>query len=258
MMPRHHTSSYIRIVYRQPPETNQNIGDIMSITSSTLTRGAAIAAALSGLTYIVIQFIHPADVVASLSTQTWVTVHILSFGMAVLGMIGLAGIYLRQVRQSGVLGLLGYLAFGFFFVLQAAFNFAEAFIAPLLVADAPQLAVDFVGLFGRYPAVTDLGPLAALPLVGGVLYVGGALLLGIAIIRARVLSRGAGILLIAAAAITPVAGALLPHALERMAAIPMGLALIWLGYSLWSDLRKSTPAMLPGKEGATLDPTAAV
>jgi hypothetical protein len=212
----------------------------MSITPSTLTRGTAVAAVLAGLTYIVIQFIHPADVVASLSTQRWVTVHILSFAEAVLAIVGVTGIYLRQVRQFGVLGLIGYLMFGFFFILQSAFNFAEAFIAPLFVADAPQVAVDFVGLFGRYAAVTNLGPLAALPQVGAVLYVGGALIFGIAVIRARLLSRGAGILLIAAAAVTPIAGALLPHTLERMAAIPMGLALAWLGYSLWSDQRKNS------------------
>jgi hypothetical protein len=208
----------------------------MTISTSTLTRVAAVAAAIAGLTYIAIQFVHPADVVASLSTQTWVTVHIVSFAEAVLALVGVIGIYLRQSRQLGVLGLIGFLMFGFFFILQSAFNFAEALIAPLIAVNAPQLAVDFVGLFGRYPAVTDLGALAALPLVGSVLYVGGALLFGIAIIRARVLSRGAGILLIVAAAVTPIAGALLPHALERGAAIPMGLALAWLGYSLWSHV----------------------
>jgi hypothetical protein len=229
----------------------------MSITSSTLTRAAAIAAALAGLIYIVIQFIHPADEVASLTTQTWVTVHILSFGMAVLGLVGLTGIYLRQVRQSGLLGLVGYVMFGFFFVLQSAFNFAEAFIAPLIAADAPQLAEDFVGLFGRQPAVTDLGPLAALPLVAGVLYAGGALIFGIAILRAHVLSRGAGILLIAAAVVTPIAGALLPHTLERLAAIPMGLALIWLGYSLWADRRKQGIESVSGDATAPLDRAAA-
>jgi len=194
---------------------------------------------LAGLIYIVIQFIHPADVVESLTTPMWTIVHVLSFAEAVLVMIGLAGIYLRQVREFRVLGLIAYAMFGFFFILQAAFNFAEAFIAPLIAVDAPQLAVDIVGLFGRYPAVNDLGPLAALPQVGAVLYVGGALLFGVSIIRARVLSRGAGILLIVAAVITPVAGALLPHALERMAAIPMGLGIIWLGLSLWMDQRKT-------------------
>jgi hypothetical protein len=211
----------------------------VNITPATLTRGAGLAAALSGLIYIVIQFIHPPDRIESLTTPLWVAVHVLSFGMAVLGLVGLTGIYLHQVRKIGLLGLIGYLLFGFFFVLQTAFTFAEAFIAPLIAAVAPQLAVDIVGLFGRYPAVTDLGPLAALPLVGLLVYVVGALVFGIAILRARVLSRGAGILLIIAAALTPVA-ALLPHAIERMAAVPMGLALIWLGYSLWSDRRVST------------------
>lgn len=211
----------------------------MRITPTALTRAAAVAAVLAGLIYIVVQFIHPADAVASLATPQWVVVHVLSFGMAVLAMVGVAGLYLRQVREFGVLGLIAYLMFGFFFVLQSAFNFFEAFIAPLVAVDAPQLAVDIVGLFGRYPAVNDLGVLAALPQVGAVLYVGGALLFGVSIIRARVLSRGAGILLIVAAVITPVAGALLPHALERMAAIPMGLGIIWLGLSLWMDQRKT-------------------
>jgi hypothetical protein len=207
----------------------------MNITSATLTRAAAAAAALAGLIYIVIQFIHPADVVESLGTQRWMTVHIISFTMAVLALIGLAGIYLRQIRQFGLLGLIAYAMFALFFVLQAAYTFTEALVAPLIAVDAPQLAADIAGLFGREAAVSDLGILGGLPLVGSVLYVVGALLFGVSIIRARVLSRGAGILLIAAAAVTPVAGALLPHALERLAALPMGAALIWLGWSLWSN-----------------------
>lgn len=230
----------------------------MRVTNSALTRTAAIAAAFAGLIYIVIQFIHPADAIASLSGQTWVNVHILSFGEAVLALVGVTGIYLRQVRQLGVLGLIGYLMFGFFFILQSAFNFAEVLIAPLIAKSAPQLAVDFVGLFGKVPAVTDLGPLAAIPLVGSALYVVGALLFGIAIIRARVLSRGAGILLIVAAALTPVAGALLAHPLDRAAAIPMGLALIWLGYSLWSDQRKNSVSLRLGKDASRLDRTPTV
>ncbi len=211
----------------------------MNITSATLTRAAAIAAALAGLIYIAIQFVHPPDVVESLLAPQWMIVHIVSFCMAVLALVGITGIYLRQVRQFGLLGLVAYAMFALFFVMQAAYTFTEALIAPLIAADAPQLAADIAGLFGREPAVSDLGLLAGVPLVGSLLYVGGALLFGVAIIRARVLSRGAGILLIAAAALTPVAGALLPHTLERMAALPMGAALIWLGISLWSN---RTPA----------------
>ncbi|GAA1998471.1 hypothetical protein [Microbacterium pumilum] len=217
----------------------------MTITTTTLTRAAAVAAVLGGLAYVLIQFIHPADVIESLSTQAWVNVHILSFAEAILALIGVTGIYLYQSPKVGLVGLTGYLMFGLFFILQASFNFAEALIAPLIAVSAPQLAVDFVGLFGRYPAETDLGALAALPTVGAILYVVGAILLGIVTIRARLLSRGAAVLLIVAAAVTPLA-ALLPHALERMAAVPMGFALVWLGYSLWMNSRTnaSHPALV--------------
>ena len=42
------------------------------------------------------------------------------------------------------------------------------------------------------------------------------------------------ILLAVAAVLTP-AAALLPHAIQRLAAIPVGIALAWLGYALWSE-----------------------
>jgi hypothetical protein len=32
--------------------------------------------------------------------------------------------------------------------------------------------------------------------------------------------------------------ALLPHQLERLAAMPMGLAMAWLGYALWAERRE--------------------
>jgi len=113
----------------------------MNITPATLSRVAAIAAALAGLIYIVIQFIHPLDVVESLSTQRWVVVHLMSFAMAAFALIGLAGIYLRQVRQFGLLGLIAYAMFALFFLLQAAFTFTEALVAPLTrLASLPRVA----------------------------------------------------------------------------------------------------------------------
>src|SRR5918997_4853432 len=51
--------------------------------------------------------------------------------------------------------------------------------------------------------------------------------------RLRALSSA---LLAVAATLTP-AAALLPHGIQRLAAIPVGLALAWLGYALWSERR---------------------
>jgi membrane protein implicated in regulation of membrane protease activity len=47
-------------------------------------------------------------------------------------------------------------------------------------------------------------------------------------------------LLAVAAALTP-AAALLPHAIQRLVAIPVGLALAWMGYALFSERRTSEP-----------------
>jgi hypothetical protein len=62
----------------------------------------------------------------------------------------------------------------------------------------------------------------------------GGLLFGIATLRAGILPRWPAGLLAVAAALTP-AAALLPHAIQRYAAIPVALALAWLGYTLWSE-----------------------
>lgn len=69
----------------------------------------------------------------------------------------------------------------------------------------------------------------------------------------RVLSRGAGILLALGAASTLVVP-FVPHAAARYAAVPVGLALIWLGYSLWSEQRKAPErpqTLMPGTHDRT-------
>ncbi len=92
----------------------------------------------------------------------------------------------------------------------------------------------------------DIGALVPTYAVLGVCYLLGGLLFGIATIRAAVLSRWPAIMLAFAAIITP-AAALLPHALQRYAAVPMGLAMIWLGYSLWSEHHRNKVATPPGQ-----------
>jgi hypothetical protein len=67
-----------------------------------------------------------------------------------------------------------------------------------------------------------------------ILYLLGGLVFGIATLRARVLPRWPSGLLAIAAVLTPTA-ALLPHAIQRLAAIPVALAIAWLGYALWSE-----------------------
>ncbi len=87
----------------------------------------------------------------------------------------------------------------------------------------------------------------------GILYLLGGLLFGIATFRARILPRWAAGLLAVGAAVTP-AAALLPHPLQRLAAVPMGIALAWLGYALWSERREQASEPLPGMESPSSQP----
>ncbi len=228
----------------------------MDITSSRLTRAAGVSAVLSGLLFIVIQPIHPLEEVSNVSTGLWATVHYMTMAMGVLGLAGVTGIYLRQVKESGLLGLIGYLMFALFYLLLTAWTFAEALILPPLSAEAPEFVDSFLGVFDGSGGGTALGTLSAVGLVSFVLYLLGGVLLGVATFRARVLSRGGAILLAFGAASTLLVP-LLPHAVARYAAVPLGLAVAWLGYSLWSEQRKSAARLRKGTPNEPLHQTSA-
>ena len=68
---------------------------------------------------------------------------------------------------------------------------------------------------------------------------GGGLLFGIALFRARVLARWAAVLL-SVGTVATLALAFLPESFNRPLAVPTGVALIGLGISLWRNPRSTT------------------
>jgi len=84
----------------------------MSITPSKLTRAAGISAAVAGAIYIAVQIHHPAMNVHSVMTHDWVVRQTAKVIMAALALAGITGMYLRQVRETRKLGLVGYVVFG--------------------------------------------------------------------------------------------------------------------------------------------------
>ena len=84
----------------------------MTITTTTLTRAAGLAAVAGGLLFIAVQFKHPVLDAAFTTTTEYTVRETAKIFMAVFSLIGITGIYLRQVRQTGVLGLIGYLLLG--------------------------------------------------------------------------------------------------------------------------------------------------
>src|SRR5690606_30366494 len=89
-----------------------------------------------------------------------------------------------------------------------------------------------------HPGSLDIGAIVPTYGVLGVLYLLGGILLGVGTVRAGVLPRAPSMLLAVAALVTP-AAALLPHEFQRYAAIPVGIAFIWLGIALWFPRKAS-------------------
>ena len=105
------------------------------MSTTKLMRAAGLCAVVASLLFILPQFIHPEDEVAQVTTTAWAVAHLVNMTMAILALIGLTGLYLRQVRETGVLGLIGYLLFGTGFLMIAIVSFAETVILPQ-IADA--------------------------------------------------------------------------------------------------------------------------
>lgn len=199
-----------------------------------LVRWSGLAAIIAGIIFACIQPVHPPDILSSVTTNTWTIIMSLKLAMCLLFLVGITGLYVRQADKAGRLGFVGFLLLSLSWWLQASFVFTELFVLPVLAAASPQFVVSFLGIVNGSPGDMNIGALPAMYGVVAVLYLLGGLVFGIATFRARVVPRWPAGLLAVAAAITP-AAALLPHELQRFAAVPMGIALIWLGYTLFRE-----------------------
>ena len=223
----------------------------MKITTSTLIRWSGLSAMAAGIIFAGIQPIHPPDALASVNTDLWAIITPLKTIMAFLFLLGITGLYARQVNKAGWLGLVGFLLLSLCWSIQLAFIFAEAFILPPLATAAPEFVQGILAVVSGQTAEGNLGALPALFALAGIPYMLGGLLFGIATIRAGILSRWAAGLLAIASALTPLA-ALFPHHLQRLAGMPVGLALAWLGYALWSERRAKTAEHSPETSNSQL------
>lgn len=206
----------------------------MQITAPKIIRWSGLAAIVAGLIFAGIQPIHPPDVVASVTTTAWGIITSLKTAMCLLFLLGITGLYARQVNKAGWLGLAGFLVLSLSWAVQTGFVFAEAFIMPVLARTSPQFVNDYLGLARGDGSAASLGSLPALYSLVGISYMLGGLLFGIATLRAGILPRWAAGLLAVASALTPLA-ALFPHYIQRFAAVPVALAFVWLGYALLTE-----------------------
>ena len=219
----------------------------MKITASKLIRWSGLSAMVAGTIFAVIQPIHPPDVLASVTTSAFIIITSFKTVMCLFGLFGIAGLYARQVEKTGWLGLAGYLLLTIFYAVQMCFAFAEPTLLPLLAPVAPTFVESVMGMSSGAGGPMNLGAFAVVFHSISVLYLVGLLLFGIAIFRARILSRWAAVLLALSGPLAIIMS-LLPHQIARLAAVPMGIALIWLGYSLFSERREIVSEPSPCRE----------
>jgi hypothetical protein len=228
----------------------------MTITTTKLTRAAGLSAVVAGLLFIAVQIKHPHLDVAFVTTTEWKLRQSMKVVMTTLSLVGITGMYLRQVRQTGILGLIGYLLFSAGYLVMLSVEVVGLCVLPSLADNAPGYVNDVLAVSTGGTATGDVGLMQGLTLAAGIGYMFGGLIFGIALFRAGVLARWAAALL-AISTLATIAIPALPQVNQRLFAIPTGVALIGLGYSLWREQRTPEARPAPSTVGAELDPAGA-
>lgn len=211
----------------------------MKVTVPNLIRAAGLAAVVTGAIFATILPIQPPDVFASVNTSAFITLTSIKTVMSIFGLLGITGLYARQVEKTGWLGLSGYLLLTIFFAIQMCFSFIEPTILPLLTGLAPAFVESTLAMRNGTAGSMNLGALDTVYSLASILFLFGLLLFGSATFRARILSRWASALLAISGPLAGILFALLPQQLDQLTAIPTGVALVWLGFALFFERRES-------------------
>jgi hypothetical protein len=227
----------------------------MTITTTTLTRAAGLAAVAGGLLFIAVQFKHPLLTAPFTTTTEYAVRETAKILMAALSLVGITGIYLRQVRQIGVLGLIGYLLLGVGYLTILCIQVIAVFVLPDLAASQRGYVSDALAVAHSGHPVGDVSRFQTLNNIA-ITYIAGGIIFGVALFRAGILARWAAALMVLGAVAT-IATFQLPELTQRLFAIPAAIALIGLGYSLWREQRTPAVRVLPSTDTPQLDPAGA-
>ena len=130
------------------------------------------------------------------------------------------------------------LLFNLFWLVSAYFAFLEAFVLPLIVDSSSNFVLGMVELFSETNSSTaNLGIFPILSQLSAVFYVLGSLLLGIQTIRLKSFSKIPSYIFAASALLT-ILSSFVPYPINRIFALPMVIAFIWLGYQIYISPNK--------------------
>jgi hypothetical protein len=164
------------------------------MSSSNLIQWSGLAALVGGVLLVIGEvaefgFIGGQPESVAAGTSAWIIVQALFLVVTGLISLGLVGLYVHQAEHAGSLGLIAFLVAFIGTVLVAGAEWAAIFIVPWLAGAAPEL------LDTEPAAVVSIGFILSFGLLAL-----GWLLCGLASLQARVLPRGAAILLMVGAA----------------------------------------------------------
>jgi hypothetical protein len=196
--------------------------------TANLIRWSGLISILAGVLYALGALLHPVgEDLAAYASPQWVPAHQVYWVSAMLMLFGLVGLYARQVEKTGWLGLVGFvLAFIGTVLVDSIFVMAST-VLPLVAVQAPAL----------------FDQAAAPPTFGVLVVVLGYILFGIATMRAGVLPRWSGLLLIIGSAMFMISEAVplnasLSHLIVTIGDVIFGTGFVWMGFALWSEKRE--------------------
>lgn len=208
------------------------------MSSADLIRWSGLAAIISGVLFVITDVLNfalfPGEETAQMmSTGSWFFVQMLALLGLMFIAVSLPGLYARQAEETGTLGLASYVITFSGLLMTFGLLWGEPFLGPYLAEAAPEV------LASEASGVLLVGVVLALGL-----FAAGWVLFGVASLQARIFPRGAAVLLIIGAALFFWVQLLdLPFW-----SVLLGVALVWIGYSLWSS---TAPEATASAEAAT-------
>jgi hypothetical protein len=176
---------------------------------SQLYHWAGIAGIVTGLLNIIAEFI-PDNLGGPLNLL-----------VVILSLWVLTALYVRQREESGILGFIGYIINTFGLALVVGLVFAQLFVLSAL--DAAPVAELLAGATGRAALVSQI------------IFTLGAILFGVALIRANLFPKWAAALYIVG--FLPVAVApFIREIIVSLGEVVASIGLIWLSYALLSSV----------------------
>ena len=220
----------VRRVYRNKIRQRK---EKLKMSFRKLIPWSGIALFLTGVLFVITSLAHPSDFDPNAALSSlWAPVHVLLTFAFLLSLFGLVGLYARLQEQSGTLGLVAFILALFGSGLSIIAGAVEAYVEPFLASQQatpqPPLAL-----------IDPAGPLSGLLLfflLAVIFFFLGYTLMGVVIVRTRVLPRWAGWLLIIGTVLTNATflGSI-GYVPRVIGGVIFGIALGWLGYALWSE-----------------------